>query len=44
MQKKWKKIVIVVSASILLLLTLPKIANYTSEKDVQRLERILNAP
>lgn len=44
MQKKWKKIIFVGCALILLLLSLPQIANYTSEKDVQRLERILNAP
>ncbi len=44
MQKKLKKIIVVVSVSILLFLTLPKIANYTAEKDVQRLEQILNAP
>lgn len=42
MRKKWKKIIIVVCTSILLLLTLPAIANYTSEKDVEKLEQIIN--
>ena len=44
MQKKLKKIIIVAGLCFLLFLTLPTIANYSSEKDMQRLERILNAP
>lgn len=42
MQKKIKKIIIIICASILLLLTLPTIVDYANQKDMEKLEQILS--
>lgn len=42
MQKKWKKIIFIGCVFILLLLSLPRIAEQSSEKDVQTLEELIN--
>lgn len=42
MSKNWKKIIIIVCVAFLLFLTLPAIVNYSNEKDMQKLEKILN--
>lgn len=44
MQKKWKKIIIIIFASALLILTMPAIVDYTNQKDIEKLEQILSTP
>lgn len=42
MSKKMKKIIAVICTSILLLLTLPTIVDYTNQKDLEKLEQLIN--